>query len=182
MNIPAEDGANQQERAILREWEYLQHSLFTFTLAIATKPASSRRLLIEDLITRSTRGCAQLWWAPYTNTHIAKNSQIFEVRYQHIRYGLLELAAGYLVSSNQPHIPQHFAQFCALIITLAEHEQFVQLQLTELSPLLTLGTMKPLSVRERDIVRGLRNTASHKQSIQGEGVRLRYRRAMRKAS
>src|SRR5690242_4249598 len=148
MNIPAEDGADQQERAILREWEYLQHSLFTFALAISPKPVPNRRLLIEDLITSATGGCAQLWWAPYTNAHIAKNSQIFEVRYQHIRYGMLELAAGYLVSNIQPHIPQHFAQICALIIALAEHEQFVHLQLTELSPLLTHGTMKPLSGRE----------------------------------
>lgn len=111
MNIPAEEGADQQERVVLREWEYLQQSLFTFALAISSKPESNRRLLIEDLITDTTRGCARLWWAPYTNAHIAKNSQIFEVRYQHIRYGMLELVAGYLISSIQPHIPQHFAQF-----------------------------------------------------------------------
>jgi DNA-binding CsgD family transcriptional regulator len=154
MNTPAEDGANRQERAVLREWEYLQEALFTFALAFSPLPATHGRLLIEDLITNTTGGCAKLWWVPYTNAHIAKTSRLFEVRYRDIRYGSLELAAGYLVSSMQPHIPQHFAQLCALIIALTEHEQFVKLQLTELSPFLIYGTMKPLSGREQDILRG----------------------------
>jgi DNA-binding CsgD family transcriptional regulator len=97
--------------------------------------------------------CAALV-GPYTNGSPAQDSRLFEVRYQRIRYGMLELAPGYLVSSMQPHILQRFTHLCALIIALAEHEQFVQLQLVELAPLLTNGTTKPLSTREQDILRG----------------------------
>ncbi len=107
MYLPAEDGDNQQERAVLREWEHVQESLFVFALAVPSQATSNHRLLLDQLITRTTRGCAKVWWAPYTNVHGAKPAQLLEVRYRNIRYGLLELAAGYLVSHLQPRIPQH---------------------------------------------------------------------------
>ncbi|HJT55359.1 MAG TPA: LuxR C-terminal-related transcriptional regulator [Ktedonobacteraceae bacterium] len=170
MNTPAEEGANQQERAVLREWEYLQESLFTFVLNNSSVPTNPSRPLIKDLITNTSRGCAQLWWAPYTNAHVAKTSRLLEVRYQHFQYGMLELAAGYLVSSIQPHILHHFAQLCALIIALTEHEAFVQHQIVELIPLLTNGTTRPLSGREQDILRGFMKGKSEAEMAQQLGV------------
>src|SRR5260370_5641182 len=103
MSIPTDGEADHRERAVLREWEYLQQSLLTFALATSSSPAANRRLLIEDQIVHSTRGCARLWWEPYTNSSAEKDSWLLEVRYQRIRYGTLELSTGYLVSSMQPH-------------------------------------------------------------------------------
>jgi DNA-binding NarL/FixJ family response regulator len=170
MYLPAEDGANQQEQAVLREWEHVQESLFTFALAISAQSTSNQRLLIDHLITRITRGCATLWWVPYTYPQVARTSQIFEVRYRHIRYGILELAAGYLVSHLQPRIPQHFARLCALIIALTEHEAFVQQQGNNLTALITPEATKPLSGREQAILRGFLKGESQSEMAQRLGV------------
>lgn len=76
-----------QERTALKEWNYLQQSLFNFALAASHSPAHSRRSMIEDHITQITGGCAQLWWEPYIAGSAAEDSRLFEVRYLQIRSG-----------------------------------------------------------------------------------------------
>ncbi len=144
-----------QERAVLKEWDFLQQALFTFALAGSHAPAHPRRSMIENHIAQITGGCARIWWEPYIAGSAAKDSRLFEIRYQHIRYGMLELVSGYLVSNLLPNIAQNFAQLCALILALAEHEELVRHQLLQLSSLDTKEPTKLLTARERDVLQGL---------------------------
>lgn len=144
-----------QERTTLKEWNYLQQSLFNFALADSHSPAHPRRSRIEDHITQITGGCARIWWEPYIVGSAAGDSRLFEVRYQQIRYGMLELASGYLASKLLSGSAQNFAQLLALILALAEHEELVQNQLAELSPSIVDKSMRSLTARERDVLLGL---------------------------
>ncbi len=173
-----------QERAVLKEWDYLQQALFNFALAASHSPAYFRRSLIEDCITQITRGCARILWEPYTAGSAEEDSRLFEVRYQHIRYGMLELASGYLESKLLPGIPQNFAQLCALILALAEHEELVGHQLLQLSPLYTKEPIKLLTAREKDVLQGLvrgesENEMAHRLGIEPTTVHTHLQRLYR---
>ncbi len=74
---------------------------------------------------------------------------------------MLELASGYLASKLMPGIPQHFANLCALMLRMAEHEVLVQYQLAQLPPPIPNGARKSLTAREKDMLQGL---------IRGESV------------
>ena len=129
MNLGHGQQNTAQERAVLREWDYLQQALFNFALAVSHAPARSRRTMIEDHIAQITGGCAHIWWEPYIAGSTTEGSRLYEIRYQHIRYGMLELASGYLESKLLPAMAQHFTHLCALILALAEHEELVRHQL-----------------------------------------------------
>jgi hypothetical protein len=80
-----------RERAVLREWDYLQQSLFNFAIVVSHSPGHSLRNMIEDHIAQITAGCARVWWEPYIAGNAAKDSRLFEIHYQQIRYGMLEI-------------------------------------------------------------------------------------------
>ncbi len=155
MNWGHDQQNTAQERAVLKEWDFLQQALFNFALAASHGPAHPRRSMIENHIAQITRGCARIWWEPYIPGSAAEDSRLFEIRYQHIRYGMLELASRYLESKLLPGIPQNFAHLCALILALAEHEELVGHQLLQLSSLYTKESIKLLTARERDVLHGL---------------------------
>lgn len=152
-----DEQAIAQELVVLREWDYIQQSLLSITLthSVPHSPASSRRTLIENRITQVTQGCAQIRWEDYNQKNTILRSKLIEIRYQQIHYGMLELAPGYLVSHLLPGIPQHLAHLCALLLALAEHEELLQRQLKELSPIYDIKTMRALTRRERDVLQGL---------------------------
>ncbi len=159
-----------QERVVLKEWDYLQHALFNFALAASRPSAYSRRSMIEDYITQITGRCARIWWEPYIPGSAAEDSRLFEIRYQHIRYGMLELASRYLESKLQPGMAQNFAHLCALILALAEHEELVGHQLLQLSPLYTKEPTKLLTARERDVLQGLVGGESESEMAHRLGI------------
>jgi hypothetical protein len=121
------------EGAVLREWEHLQQSLYQFALHLSTLHLSkqSRRCIIKEHISQHTKGLACLWWEPYIPGSAARDSQLVEVRYHQIRYGMLELARGYLVSHLMPGIPQRFAQMCALLLYLLESACVIYVELID---------------------------------------------------
>lgn len=106
-------------------------------------------------ITQVTQGCAQIQWEDGDQKNGILRSRLIEMRYRQIRYGMLELVPGYLVSHLLPGIPQHLAHLCALLLALAEHEELLQHQLKELSPVYDIESMKALTRRERDVLQGL---------------------------
>lgn len=174
-----------QERAVLKEWDYLQQALFTFALAISHAPAHPRRRMIEDYIAQITGGCARIWWEPDTAGNAAEDSRLFEVHYQHIRYGMLELASGYLVSKIMPGISQHFADLCALILRIAEHEVLVQYRLAQLPRLIRNRARKSLTAREKDMLQGLirdesRQEIAHKLDLGETTVHTHMQRLYRR--
>lgn len=143
-----------QERAVLREWDYIQQSLFNFAFVVSHSPGHSQRNMIEDHITQITGGCAHIRWEPYTTGSAAKDSRLVEIRYRQIRYGMLELASEYLDSNLLPNIPQSFGQLCALILALIEREELLRHELSQL-PTFYNGATKKLTPRERDVLQGL---------------------------
>ncbi len=155
MNWGHDQQNTAQERVVLKEWDFLQQALFNFALAASHSPAHSRRSMIEDCITQITGGRARIWLEPYIKGSATEGSRLYEIRYQHIRYGMLELASGYLESKLLPGMAQNFAHLCALLLVLAEHEELIRHQLLQLSPLYTNEPMKLLTARERDVLQGL---------------------------
>ncbi len=123
-----------QERAVLKEWNYLQQSLFTFAHGASYKSLSARRPLFESYIAQITERQAKILEVKPTTNSVTVGSRLYEISYQHIRYGSLELVEGYLVSTFMPAIPRNFANFCALILYIGEHEELVQYQLAHLPP------------------------------------------------
>lgn len=174
MNTDMNWGNDQQdiarERAALKEWDFLQQALFNFALAASHTPAHSRRSMIEDHIAQITGGCARIWWEPYIVGSAAEHSRLFEIRYQHIHYGMLELASGYLESRLLPGMAQNFAHLCALLLVLAEHEELIRHQLLQLSPLYTKEPLKLLTARERDVLQGLVGGESESEMARRLGI------------
>ncbi len=155
MNKGSDKQDTAQERAVLREWDYIQQSLFNFAFVISHSPGHSQRNMIEDHIAQITGGCVHIWWEPYTAGSAARDSRLFEIHYRQIRYGMLELASGYLVSNLLPNIPQDFTQLCALILALIEREELLRQELSLLPTLFNIEATKKLTPRERDVLRGL---------------------------
>lgn len=143
----------EQEFETLREWDYIHQALLGFVL-ISPRSLGSRRKTLAEWIRRSTRDHARIWWEIVPGDEVKKGS-LFEVRYRHIHYGVLELVPGYLISQVFPTIPQSFAHLCAVILALIEHEELVHQQLTQLSLPLAGHVMKPLTSREKDVLLGL---------------------------
>jgi ATP/maltotriose-dependent transcriptional regulator MalT len=146
-----------QELAVLREWDYIQQSLLHFASISSASSTSeqSRRTLFENRITQITGSCARIWWEPVDPQKIQPESRLIEIRYQQVRYGMLELAPGYLVSHLLPGIPQHFAHQCALLLYLAEHEELVRYLSKVLEPIYNSEAVKAFTPRERDVLHGL---------------------------
>ena len=170
-----------QELAVLKEWNYLQQSLFDFALVALHSPAHSWRNKFEDCIAQITVGRVQIWWEPYTVGSAAADSRLLEIRYQQIRYGMLELTSGYLASRLLPGIPQNLAHLCTLLLALAEYEELVQHELTQLSPLSVVKAIKPLTARERDVLHGLvrgesETEIAHRLGIEPTTVHTHLRR------
>jgi len=157
LNAPFDRQAFRQELAVLKEWDSIQQSLLYFASTSSASPApkQSRCTLIENHITRITAGCARIWWQPVDPHKTQPQSRLVEIRYQQIRYGVLELAPGYLVSHFFPAIPQRFADLCAVLLTLAEHEELVRHLSKALPPIHNLEAARSLNPRERDVLQGL---------------------------
>lgn len=152
-----------RERAVLKEWNYLQQSLFTFASEVSHTSFSIRRQVFENHIARITERQALIWERNHTLNGDTAGSRFYEICYRQIRYGSLELAAGYLLSTLMPAIPRNFANLCALIFYLGEHEELVQYQLAHL-PSSTPTTVKtPLTPREQDVLSGLMRCESKKE-------------------
>jgi DNA-binding CsgD family transcriptional regulator len=144
-----------QERAVVKEWLYLQQALLHFASTAFQRQSSSWRAVFEGFITQITANRARIWWRSASTNTAANNSQFVEIRYRQYRYGTLELAAGYLVSSILPGIPQLFADLCALLLYTAEHERFVQYQLAQLPPTVSNIRQIALTPREKNVLQGL---------------------------
>lgn len=164
--------AFEQELAVLREWDYIQQSLLYFASTSSASPTSeqSRRTLTENHITQLTAGCARLCWATSSQQKRPSHSKLIEISYRHVSYGMLELAPGYLVSHLFPAIPQRFADLCALLLALAEHEELVWHQSKALAPIYNIEAVKALNPREKDILQGLVIGESENQIAQRLGL------------
>ncbi len=86
LNAPFDRKAFRQELTVLKEWDSIQQSLLYFASTSSASPApkQSRRILIENHITRITAGCARLWWEPADQHQRLPQSRLIEIRYQHI--------------------------------------------------------------------------------------------------
>jgi DNA-binding CsgD family transcriptional regulator len=144
-----------QDRATMKEWNYLQQSLFNFVPTTLRASLSTRRQTFQRFIAQITETQARIWWEIYPTGSIAIGSRFFEICYQQIRYGILELTNGYLDSALMPGLPQHFANLCALLLYTAEHERFVQYQLAQLPPTISNDSRKALTPREKEVLQGL---------------------------
>src|SRR5690348_5117759 len=101
-----------RERAVLKEWNYIQQSLFTFVTGFSHTLLSNRKQQFARYIAQITAKQALIWEENHTMSSTSAGSRLYEVCYRHIRYGSLELAAGYLVSTFMPTIPRNFANLC----------------------------------------------------------------------
>jgi DNA-binding NarL/FixJ family response regulator len=93
-----------------------------------------------------------------------------EVRFKQIRYGLLGLAPGYLVSHHFPDILQRFAHTCAMLLAFAEHQEFIQHLLGTAQPLFPPGAVDRLTRRERDVLSGLMKGLSDAEMAHSLGI------------
>lgn len=144
-----------RERASLKEWNYLQQSLFTFASQPFHRTLSTQRQQFERYIVQITERKALIREENHTTDSTPGGSRFYEICYRHIRYGSLELTAGYLVSTFMPTIPRNFANLCALILYTGEIEELVQYQLAQLPSLTPLIAQKSLTPREKDVLIGL---------------------------
>src|ERR1051326_2588833 len=87
------------ERAIMKEWHYIQQSLFHFLPTTLRAPLDTRRQVFQQYIARITETHARIWWEAYPAGSNDMGSRLLEICYQQIRYGILELINSYLESS-----------------------------------------------------------------------------------
>lgn len=144
-----------QEHAIMKEWHYVQQSLFNFLPATLRAPLATRREAFQQYIARITETRARIWWEAYPAGKNAIDSRLLEICYQQIRYGVLELTDDYLESALIPNLPQHFADLCALFLYIAEHEQFVAFHFAQLPLFVVRRARTKLTPREKDVLLGL---------------------------
>ncbi len=138
----------EQELATLREWEKVQEVLFTYLFSQQVEHTSwSER--IEHAVSQCTGGQARIWWEPLSKACMIEGGHFVEIRYQHIRYGMVQFKSGYLISHLAPHIHQMFGNLCALAIHLAEHKVLVGLLLKPLQP---LSEYETLTSREKEVL------------------------------
>lgn len=137
---------------VVKEWERIQMQLLDCVFTASLNETCSWRHKIETALRQVSGECAQIWWEPLSNACTLEGGQLLEIRYQHIRYGMLKLTPGYLISHLFPDIPQTFAHLCALLITFIEHRTLVESLLKTLSPLDVCGT---LTAREQDVLKGM---------------------------
>lgn len=144
-----------QERAVMKEWMYLQQALLHFASTASQRRSQSWRTIFERFIAQITENRARIWWKSASIDTAASGSRFVEARYRQHRYGALELAAGYLDCSVLPGIPQLFADLCALLIYTAEHERFMQYQLAQLPTAVSNASWRALTPREKEVLQGL---------------------------
>ncbi len=159
-----------QERTILKEWNYLQQSLFNFVPTALRASQPTRRQMFEHHTAQITESRARIWWEAYPTGINAVDSRLLEMCFQQIRYGILELNNGYLESTLMPGLPQHFANLCALLLYTAEHEKFVQYQLAQFPLSITRGARIQLTPREKDVLIGLIRGESEKEMAPRLGI------------
>ncbi|HKV59334.1 MAG TPA: LuxR C-terminal-related transcriptional regulator [Ktedonobacteraceae bacterium] len=151
------------ERTIMKEWNYLQQSLFNFVPTALHAPLATRRQAFQQYIARITETRARIWWEVYPEGNKAIGSRLLEMCHQQICYGILELTNGYLESALIPGLPQHFANLCALLLYTAEHEKFVAYRLAQFPPFIAKGARISLTPREKDVLSGLMRDESEKE-------------------
>lgn len=158
-----------KEQAILQEWNYLQQSLFRLltTHKVAT---SSQRHFLANTISHLTRGQANICWDETPNHHLTPQRCYYEIKYGQIHYGWLELAPDYLISDLLPDIPQQFANLCALLLYLAEHETFVNYHLSQIPLIHSRRSVLRLTKREQEVLQGLMRGESKEKMAQRLGV------------
>ena len=158
------------ERAIMKEWHYVQQSLFKFLPTTLRAPLATRREAFQQYIARITETRARIWWEAHLTESNAIGSRLLEICYQQIRYGILELTKGYLESAFIPNLPQHFADLCALLLYTAEHEQFVAFHLVQFPLSIVRGVRIQLTVREKDVLIGLIRGENEKEMALRLGI------------
>jgi DNA-binding CsgD family transcriptional regulator len=169
-----------QERAIMKEWHYVQQSLFNFLPTTLRAPLATRREAFQQYIARITETRARIWWEAYPAGSNATGSRFLEMDYQQIRYCILELTNGYLESALIPNLPQHFANLCALLLYTAEHEQFVALYLAQLPLFVARGASIQLTPREKDVLAGLIGCESEEEMALRLGIAVTTLRTHRR--
>jgi ATP/maltotriose-dependent transcriptional regulator MalT len=158
-----------REQVVLQEWNYLQQSLFRL-LTTNKMISSSRHHLLAVTIAHLTREQASINWDETPNDHLTSRRHYYEIKYGQIHYAWLELAPNYLVSNLLPDIPQQFANLCALLLFLAEHEKFVHYHLSQLPPLHPRRSGLRLTKREQEVLQGLMRGESREEMAQRLGV------------
>ncbi|EFH88899.1 LuxR C-terminal-related transcriptional regulator [Ktedonobacter racemifer] len=141
----------EQDLTVLNEWIRVQEEILKSMITPNTSKKSWRNR-IEDTIYHCTHGYAQVLWDPISLEHLRGNCHLIEICFQQKRYGMLKLTSGYLVSHSAPNIPQSFANLCALIINLAEHQKLVESLMKQLP---SLDINDSLSPREKDVLNGM---------------------------
>lgn len=137
----------ERELATLKEWGKVQKGFLDCLFqATENKPWRDR---IEDGIYQCTCGQACIWWEPLPRACMGEGGHFVEIRHQHIRYGMLQLKSGYLVSHLAPNIHQMLGHLCALVIHLAEHQMLVEALLKPLEP---FSGYESLTSREKEVL------------------------------
>lgn len=139
----------EQELATLREWGEVQKNFIDYVFMHPASGGSSWRKKIEDGIRQCTHGRARIWWEPLPKECMLESGHLIEIRHQQIRYGILKLTSGYLVSHLAPNIHQALGHLCALVINLAEHQTLVDLLLKPLQPSAGYESLTP---REKEVL------------------------------
>src|SRR5438876_5623153 len=142
------------EFAVLQEWEYIQQRLFISMHTLSPSPTLSWRQVIDKTLAQYTKGRAFLYWEQLAVPGANRCDRFCEVRFKQIRYGLLGLAPGYLVSHHFPDILQRFAHTCAVLLAFAEHQELIQHLLGAVQPLFPMEDINRLTRRERDVLLG----------------------------
>jgi DNA-binding CsgD family transcriptional regulator len=159
-----------EEHHVLKEWDYLLQCLFNVPAMLSQVLSVSPRLWFEKHISCITKERARIWWNNSQKKSFITGSQVIDLYYQQICYGMLELDAGYLVSKLVPGLPQHFAQQCALLLHNIEYEIYKQFQHRKLLPLLVEDARKLLTKREKDVLEGLIRGESEREMAQRLGL------------
>jgi DNA-binding CsgD family transcriptional regulator len=139
----------EQELAVLKEWGDVITKFLDY-IFVSSSSTHSWRQKIEDGIYQCTHGRICVWWEPLPKKCIAGNGHLIEIRYHRVRYGVLKLTSGYLVSHLAPNIHQMFGHLCGLIITLAEHQVLVE---SLLRPLQSSSGYEVLTPRETEVLK-----------------------------
>ena len=158
------------EHTVMKEWNYLQQSLFNFVPTALHASLATRRQAFQQYIAQITGARARIWWEVYPKGSNAIGSHLLEMCYQQISYGILELTDGYLESTLIPGLPRHFANLCALLLYAFEHEQFVDYRLSLFPPFMAKGVDISLTPREQDVLSGLMRDESEKEMALRLGI------------
>ena len=140
-NKSCEEESIIHEIHIIKEWSKVQRHLINSMQSLSLKSSYRGRDLLEEAVDSSTQGQAKIRWE--VTPQPIEHYQRLTIRLQHHLYGELHLAPGYLVSRLVPSLPQNFADLCAILLALAEHQTLVSSLLKPLQPLEIAESLTP---------------------------------------